>query len=234
MGEDQRRRFVAVTHIQLGCGPAGGELQLSREDQRRRVGSDLTEYAQVIAGVTFERRAGGMAVSRSSDLSGRIDVSLRNERVERDGQQHHAQQKCATRRSGEATCLCSLFPRQQLGNQRLNAVNGSCVIAHSRAEQNSHSEVPLQSANGAPGEQEQCNREPLPGASGPQTRVIEVARPLQCINHRVTPSLDFDAARSLIVTPSRCWTGRRRSFRPVRFSKHRHQQHERNLQQELQ
>src|SRR3569832_1089594 len=80
-----------------------------------------------------------MAVSRGSDLGGRIDVCLRNERVERDGQQHHAQQKCATRRSGEATCLCSLSTRQQLGNQRLTAVNGSCVIAHSGAEQNSQS-----------------------------------------------------------------------------------------------
>jgi hypothetical protein len=73
----------------------------------------------------------------------------------------------------------------------------------------------------------------LPGASGPQNRVLAVARPLQCINRRVTPSLDFDAARSLIVTPSRCWTGRRRSFRPPRFSKHRDQEHECNLQQEL-
>jgi hypothetical protein len=69
-------------------------------------------------------------------------VGLRNERIERDGQQHHAQQKCAPRHSREATCLCSLFPRQQLGDQRLNAVNGSCVIAHSSSEQNSRSARP--------------------------------------------------------------------------------------------
>jgi hypothetical protein len=29
VGEDQRRRFVAVTNINLGCGPAGGEMQLA-------------------------------------------------------------------------------------------------------------------------------------------------------------------------------------------------------------
>jgi hypothetical protein len=81
-------------------------------------------------------------VSRGSDLSSGINVGLRNERIERDGQQHHAQQKCAARSSGEATCLCSLFPRQQLGNQRLNAVNGSRVIAHSGTEQNSLSGRP--------------------------------------------------------------------------------------------
>jgi hypothetical protein len=115
----------------------------------------------------------------------------------------------------------------------LNAVNGSCVIAHSRAEQNLHRAVPLQSANHSSVEQDRCNREARPAASGPQYRVLAVARLLQCINRRVTPSLDFDAARSLVVTPSRCWTGRRRSFRPPRFSKHRHQEHECNLQQEL-
>jgi hypothetical protein len=172
-------------------------------------------------------------VGHGSDLRRGIDVGLRNERIERDGQQHHAQQKCAPRHSREATCLCSLFPRQQLDNQRLNAVNGSCVIAHSRAEQNSHPAAPLQSANHLPVEQDRCNREARSAASGPQYRVLAVARLLQCINRRVTPSLDFDAARSLIVTPSRCWTGRRRSFRHSRFSKHRHQEHECNLQQEL-
>lgn len=172
-------------------------------------------------------------MGHSSDLRRGIDVGLRNERIERDGQQHHAQQKCAPRHSREARCLCSLFPRQQLDNQRLNAVNGSCVIAHSRAEQNLHRAVPLQSANHSSVEQDRCNREARPAASGPQYRVLAVARLLQCINRRVTPSLDFDAARSLIVTPSRCWTGRRRSFRHSRFSKHRHQEHECNLQQEL-
>ena len=162
-----------------------------------------------------------------------VDVSLCDKCVERNGKQHHAQQKRSARRTREVAALCSLFPRQQLDSQRLNAVNGSCVIAHSRAEQNSYSAAPLQSANHLPGEQDQCNREALPAASGPQNRVLEVARWLQCINRRVTPSLDFDAARSLIVTPSRCWTGRRRSFRSPLFSKHRHQQHECNLQQEL-
>ena len=174
-----------------------------------------------------------MTVGHGSDLRRGIDVGLRNERVERDGQQHHAQQKCAPRHRREATCLCSLLPRQQLNNQRLNAVNVRCVIAHSRAEQNLHPAVPLQSANHSSVEQDRCNPEARSAASGRQYRVLAVTRLLQCINRRVTPSLDFDAARSLIVTPSRCWTGRRRSFRHPRFSEHRHQEHECNLQQEL-
>ncbi len=71
-------------------------------------------------------------------------------------------------------CLCSLFPRQQLDNQRLNAVNGSCVIAHSRAEQNSHPAAPLQSANHLPvrtgpvqpGGAARCFRPSKPGSRG--------------------------------------------------------------------
>jgi hypothetical protein len=101
-------------------------------------------------------------VGLGSDLRRGIDVGLRNECIERDGQQHHAQQKCVPRHSREAGCLCSLFPRQQLDDQRLNAVNASHVIAHSRTEQNSHSVAPLQSANHSPDEQDQCNRELSP------------------------------------------------------------------------
>jgi len=72
-----------------------------------------------------------MAVSGSGHLRSGIDVGLRNERIERDGQQHDAQQKCAPRRSREATGLCSLFPRQQLNIQLSDAAAGGCLIAHS-------------------------------------------------------------------------------------------------------
>ena len=54
MGEQKRRRLVAVTNINLGRGAAGREMQLAAEDQGSCVRGDLTKYAQVIAGVIFE------------------------------------------------------------------------------------------------------------------------------------------------------------------------------------
>ncbi len=153
-------------------------------------------------------------MSRGSHLSGGIDVSLCNERVERDGQQHHAQQNCAPRGSGEATYPCSLFLRQQWSNQRSNAVHVRPVLYHTAVRNEIRGPNAPAECNWRTDEQDLCKAEAPPGTSAPQNRGIEVARPLQCINHRVTPSLDFDAARSLIVTPSRCWAGRRRSFIP--------------------
>jgi hypothetical protein len=55
----------------------------------------------------------------SRDLLGGIDVGLRDKRIERNGQQQHAQEKCAVRADREAAGgRCSLLPRQQLSIQR--------------------------------------------------------------------------------------------------------------------
>ena len=59
-----------------------------------------------------------MAVCGRRDLLCGIDVGLRDERIERNGQQHHAQEKCAARANREAAGLCSLLPSQQLSIQR--------------------------------------------------------------------------------------------------------------------
>ena len=174
-----------------------------------------------------------------------IDVGLRYKRIERNGQEHHAQEKCAARANREAAGLCSLLPRQQLSIQRENAAAGasysiqepitksasrlSAVTASSPpAHWMKTNIMPFEGASRKDAGQERCRRCAALDASGPQRRVRALARPLQYLSRRVTPSLDFDAARSAIVTPSRCWSGRRRSFCDSRYH-----EHERNLQQQL-
>jgi len=61
------------------------------------------------------------------NLLGGIDVGLRDKRIERNGQQQYAQEKCATRSNREAAGLCSLLPRQQLSIQRENAAAGAVL-----------------------------------------------------------------------------------------------------------
>lgn len=52
-------------------------------------------------------------MSSGGNLLCGVDVSLCDKRVEGNGKQHHAQQKCAARRDREVAALCSLFPGQQ-------------------------------------------------------------------------------------------------------------------------
>jgi hypothetical protein len=60
--------------------------------------------------------------------------------------------------------------------------------------------TPFQGASRKDAGQERCRRCAVLDASGPQRSVRALARPLQYLSRRVTPSLDFDAARSLIST----------------------------------
>jgi hypothetical protein len=68
-----------------------------------------------------------MAMRGSRNLLCGIDVGLRYKRIERNGQEHHAQEKCAARANREAAGLCSLLPRQQLSIQRENAAAGAVL-----------------------------------------------------------------------------------------------------------
>lgn len=89
-------------------------MRSAAEQQRCCVRCNLTQDADVIARVIFKCRAGRVPVSRGGHPLGGINVGLCDERVEGNGQEHHAQQKCAACRDREVAALCSLFPGQQL------------------------------------------------------------------------------------------------------------------------
>ena len=54
VGEDQRWRFVPVADVDCCFGRAEGNLHGAAEQQRRRVRCNLTQGADVIAGVIFK------------------------------------------------------------------------------------------------------------------------------------------------------------------------------------
>ena len=67
-------------------------------------------------------------MGRSSYLLRGINVGLRYKSIEGNGQEHHAQQKCASRRSRQAARLCSLFPCRQLNIQPMQMRKPEAVL----------------------------------------------------------------------------------------------------------
>jgi len=103
--------------MDVGFGRGERDVRRAAEQQWRRVRGNLTKYAEVIAGVIFKCRTGRVTMGSSSYLLRGIDVSLRDKSIEGNGQEQHAQHKCASRRSRQPARLNSLFPRQQLNIQ---------------------------------------------------------------------------------------------------------------------
>ena len=65
--------------------------QQTPEQQRRGVRGDLAQGARVLPIVILEGGTRRMAMSRGGDALGGIDVGLRNDCVQRNRQQDHAQ-----------------------------------------------------------------------------------------------------------------------------------------------